>query len=114
MTTLYGISNCDKVRAARKWLEAKSIDYSFYDTRKQGIDKAVLHTWVSKLGLNKVLNRQSTSWRQLPEASKQDLTEEHAITLMVETVTLIKRPLLEHNSSFIIGFKPEIYQELFS
>jgi arsenate reductase len=114
MTTLYGISNCDKVRAARKWLEANNIDYSFYDTRKEGLDKAALLSWVSTLGLNKVLNRQSTSWRQLPEASKQNLTEERAIALMVETVTLIKRPLLEYNSALTIGFKPEIYQELFS
>jgi len=114
MTTLYGISNCDKVRAARKWLDANTVGYNFHDTRKQGVDEPTLRSWISQLGLEKVLNRQSTSWRQLSATCKQDLSEEQAIALMLETVTLIKRPLLSHNDSLIIGFKIEAYQELFS
>jgi len=29
MTTLYGISNCDTVKRARAWLDAKGIAYRF-------------------------------------------------------------------------------------
>ncbi|MCF6281371.1 MAG: arsenate reductase [Candidatus Polarisedimenticolaceae bacterium] len=114
MTTLYGISNCDKVRAARKWLTSHHINYHFHDTRKKGLDEATLRSWIEQLGLDKVLNRQSTSWRQLANESKQNLSEEHAIKLMLETVTLIKRPILKHNDTLTIGFKTESYQELFS
>ncbi len=114
MTTLYGISHCDKVRAARKWLETEGIEYSFHDTRKQGLDETILRSWVSQLGFNKVLNRQSTSWRQLPELCRQHIDEEQAIHLMIKSVTLIKRPLLVHNGTLTIGYHLETYRELFS
>ena len=114
MTTLYGISNCDKVRAARKWLDANGIDHLFHDFRKQGLDEATLLSWVEQYGIGRLLNRQSTSWRQLPDEAKSDLNDEAAIQLMLETVTLIKRPVLEHGDKLTIGFKAETYQELFS
>ena len=114
MTTLYGISNCDKVRAARKWLDANGIDYLFHDFRKQGLDETTLRGWITQVGTGKLLNKQSTSWRQLPNEAKTDLDDGAAIQLMLETVTLIKRPVLEHSGNLTIGFKADTYQELFS
>ena len=114
MTTLYGISNCDKVRAARKWLETNQIDYQFHDIRKQGLDEAKVRRWIKQASLTKLLNRQSTSWRQLSDEHKNSLDEERAVALMLGSVTLIKRPVLEHHDTLTIGFKSEIYQELFS
>ena len=42
MITVYGISNCDTVRKARRWLEAHAIEYRFHDLREDGVDEAEL------------------------------------------------------------------------
>ncbi|MEC9166495.1 MAG: arsenate reductase, partial [Pseudomonadota bacterium] len=35
--TVDGISNCDSVKKARKWLDAAGIAYRFHDFRKDGL-----------------------------------------------------------------------------
>ena len=30
-TTLHGIKNCDTMKKARAWLDAKGVDYAFHD-----------------------------------------------------------------------------------
>lgn len=37
MTTLYGIRNCDTVKKARAWLDARDIDYGFHDYKVAGV-----------------------------------------------------------------------------
>ena len=65
MATLYGIKNCDTVRKARKWLESEEIDYSFHDFRVDGLDKKNLSAWVKSVGWEELLNKRSTTWKQL-------------------------------------------------
>lgn len=50
MTTLYGINNCDTVRKARKWLEARGIPFRFHDFRKDGLTADQVNTWCDRLG----------------------------------------------------------------
>lgn len=113
MTTVYGISNCDTVRKTRKWLDANGIEFSFHDFRKDGLDAASVDRWCDALGLDAVLNKRGTTWRQLPEAQRDSLDEAGLRALLVEHPTLIKRPVLEHNDSVRVGFKAEDYAELF-
>jgi len=35
MIDFYGISNCDTVRKARRWLEGHGVEYRFHDFRKE-------------------------------------------------------------------------------
>ncbi len=115
MTTLYGIPNCDTVRKARKWLEAAGIDYQFHDFKKQGITEDALREWIDHAGLDTVLNRRGTTWRKLPESDREGIDESRAITLLMEHTSMIKRPVLQMDDGSIhIGFKPEMYSELFS
>ena len=37
MTTLHGIPNCDTVKRARAWLDAKGVAYRFHDFKKAGV-----------------------------------------------------------------------------
>ena len=37
MITLYGIKNCDTMKKARAWLDAKGVAYAFHDYKTQGI-----------------------------------------------------------------------------
>ena len=115
MTTLYGISNCDTVRKARKWLEARGVEFQFHDFRKQGLSADKVATWCTAAGLDKVLNKRGTTWRQLPDDLKA-ITDVSALqTLMAEQPTLIKRPVLELDDGRVeVGFKESDYATLFN
>ena len=111
--TIYGLATCDTTRAARKWLEGKGVGYSFRDVREDGLTKAVVEGWVKQLGWEKVLNKASTTWRELPEKEKAGVDEKKAIALLLAHPTLVKRPVLDRGGKLSLGFKPAIYGELF-
>ena len=109
---LYGIKNCDTVKKARNWLDAHQMHYRFHDFRVDGLDEALLRCFVDRLGLDAVLNQRSTSWRQLSDDQKSDLTTDKAIALMLEIPTLIKRPILDDGRQWLVGFNLELYASL--
>lgn len=110
MPVLYGIKNCDTVKKARVWLEINGIAYRFHDYRVDGLTPEQLQRFAGKLGWEVMLNRSSTSWRQLTAEQQADLTESKVLQLMLKTPTLIKRPILETDSDLLIGFKADLYQ----
>ena len=112
MFTLYGIKNCDTVKKARKWLDGNAIAYQFHDFRSDGLDIELLTRLEAKLGWENMLNRRSTSWRKLDDQQKDDLSLDKAIALMLETPTLIKRPVLDTGEQILIGFNQDDYQKL--
>jgi arsenate reductase len=113
MTTIYGIKNCDTMKKARAWLEAHKVAHAFHDYKASGIDKAVLEGWAKKVGWEVLLNRAGTTFKKLPEADKQDLSEKKALRLTLAQPSMIKRPVLEAKGKLTIGFKPEVYKKLF-
>jgi arsenate reductase len=113
MTTMYGIKNCDTIKKARTWLESHGVPYDFRDYKAVGVDRPVLEGWVKKLGWEVLLNRAGTTFRKLPEADKEGLTEKKAIALMLAQPSMIKRPVLEAKGKLTVGFKPDEYKKLF-
>jgi arsenate reductase (glutaredoxin) len=111
---LYGIRNCDTMKKAWTFLDAKGVAYDFHDYKKAGIDRATLEGWVRQLGWETLLNRAGTTFRKLPEADRQALDEAKAIELMLAQPSMIKRPVLEKDGKLYVGFKPETYAELAS
>ncbi len=112
MVVLYGIKNCDTVKKARAWLESNGIDYQFHDYRVDGLTAELLQRFANELGWSTMLNRSSTSWRQLSPEQQADLIEGKALHLMLEIPTLIKRPILATDSKLMLGFKSDTYQTL--
>ncbi|MGR8934136.1 MAG: ArsC family reductase [Gammaproteobacteria bacterium] len=110
MHILYGIKNCDTVKKARLWLEQQGIAYRFHDFRIDGLERMLLERFEAELGWEAMLNRRSTTWRQLPTEQQNGLSRDKALHLMQANPALIKRPILQCKEKFIIGFKPEIYQ----
>jgi Spx/MgsR family transcriptional regulator len=104
MVTLYGIKTCDTCRKALKWLDGQGIDHRFHDMRTDGLSRPKVAGWVAALGWENVLNRRSTSWRELPEKARAGLDEKTAAALMLENPTLIKRPVIEADKELFIGF----------
>ena len=105
MIHLYGIPNCDTVKKARKWLDAKGVEYAFHDYKKQGADPAKLTNWVHTHGVDAVLNRRGTTFRKLSDAEKADIDAAKAVTLLVQHPSMIKRPVVEHPGGTLVGFK---------
>lgn len=113
MITLYGIPNCDTVRAARKWLTANGIDYSFHDFRKDGLNEKQLKAWVKELGWETLLNKRGMMWRKLPDNKKENLDENKATAIMLAEPAIIKRPVLDMGKQSHVGFSKDEYQQLF-
>ncbi|MEP7210208.1 MAG: ArsC family reductase [Alphaproteobacteria bacterium] len=111
--TIYGIPNCDTMKKARTWLDGQGIAYRFHDYRAEGIDRLHVEAWVKALGWEKVLNKASTTFKDLPEAEKAGLDARKAVALMLANPTMIKRPMLDRGGRLIAGFKPDIYAEAF-
>jgi arsenate reductase len=103
--TLYGIPNCDTVKKARTWLEAKGIAYTFHDYKKQGADPARVAGWIAAAGLDKVVNRAGTSFRKLSAEDQAALGGAGAPDVLAANTSVIKRPIVEHPGGLLVGFK---------
>ncbi|TAJ96450.1 MAG: ArsC family reductase [Reyranella sp.] len=112
MITIYGIKNCDTMKKARAWLDKRGVAYDFHDYKATGIDRGRLEGWARKVGWEVLLNRAGTTFRKLPDADKEGLTESRAIALMVAQPSMIKRPVLEAGSKLLVGFKSDQYETL--
>jgi arsenate reductase (glutaredoxin) len=111
-TTLYGIKNCDTMKKARSWLESHGVEYDFHDYKAAGVARADLQRWIEAVGWEVLLNRAGTTFRALPDASKANIDERKAITLMLAQPSMIKRPVLERGGTLLVGFSPERYSAL--
>lgn len=112
---LYGIANCSTVKKARLWLEQHNISAEFHDFKKLGVNEAMLRDWAKQVGWEKLLNRQGTTWRQLPDDVKEATRNENAaIALMLGKPSVIKRPIVEKADKILhLGFDESSYQTLF-
>lgn len=114
MVKLYGIPNCDTMKKAIRWLDEHGITYQFHNYKKVGVDEKLLRQWVDRVGWEVLLNRRGMMWRRLDDSVKAEINEENAIRVMLETPSIIKRPVLETDKTLNVGFTEEAYSKLFS
>jgi arsenate reductase len=111
--TVYGIRNCDTCRRALRWLEQRGVAARLHDLRADGLDAPRLESWLGKTSWQDLLNRRSTTWRQLPERDRDVADAEAAARLLLAHPTLVKRPLVEHGGALLIGFREADWAERF-
>lgn len=113
MITMYGIKNCDTIKKARRFLEAQGVDYQFHDYRADGLDAALLNSFIAELGWEALLNTRGTTWRKLEEAHRASINNaQSAAALMLEMPAIIKRPLLcAPGQPMLLGFNETHYQQ---
>lgn len=114
MTTIYGIKNCDTVTKATKWLATNNIPFTFFDLKKQTLTSELLNDFLSQSDWQILLNKRSTTFRNLPDEIKNNLTDDVILQAVLAQPTLLKRPVLVHEQHVQVGFKVQEYQELFS
>ena len=105
MLTVYGIKQCDTCRKALKWLAAQGIKHRFHDFRTDGLDPGLLQDWLDSPFADVLVNRRSTSWRQLTD-DQRGLKGDKLIVLLLDVPTLIKRPVFVRDEIIAVGFEP--------
>lgn len=114
--TVYGLKNCDTCRKATRWLERFGVAYTFVDYREAKPSPEMLLEWAAQLGgLAAMVNRASTTWRQLPENRKAASSDAEWKLLLREYPQLIKRPLVVGEDGTVSqGFSDNAFKARFN
>lgn len=114
MITIYGIPNCDIVKKSLAWFKNRKIAFEFHNFKTQELSEAKLLDWICKAGLDVVVNKKSTTFRDLPLQTKQDLlVANKAVKVMMAETSIIKRPIIESKKGLVIGFNELEYSNKF-
>lgn len=112
---IYGIPNCDTVKKARAWLNEHGIEAEFHDYKKQGVPLDVLKKAAKQLGWEALINKKGPTWRKQPDEVKDAvISEKAAFEFLAVTSSAIKRPLLDVNGGYHLGFSPDEYAAIFN
>lgn len=110
---IYGIKNCDTMKKALKWLEANGTDFKFHDYKKAGLSAKLADELLANVDVSILINVRGTTFRQLSDDDKAAIKDQQdkatAKRIMLDNPSVIKRPVLEHNGKYLVGFKPEQY-----
>ena len=111
MLRVYGIKSCDTCRRARRYLADNGIEHEFHDVRDDGLNIQMLERWADKLGWEKLLNKNSLTWRKIPEVDRNDMNRARALAMIIEYPTLMKRPVFEDRNYTAVGFSERRFTE---
>lgn len=93
------------MKKAFEWLNSKGIAYTFHDYKMEGVSPDKLQEWIHKMDLWKVLNTKSSTWRETMDTEKATImSEKEAIPFLTQNTSAIKRPVLEYDGGFLLGF----------
>lgn len=106
---IYGIKNCDSVKKAINYLNERNIVFEFVDFKKEKIQPQILENAISQLGVNKIINKRSNTYRNLTQELKEKIEkQEEVIQILIDNPNLIKRPLIFDINTYYCGFnKPD-------
>ncbi len=115
MTTLYGLKNCDTCKKARKWLDRFGVAHTFVDYRDEKPAPETLVVWADALGgFEAMVNKSSTTWRQLPDNRKAAASDAEWKLLLREHPQLIRRPVVVTDDGVITqGFSDNGFKKRF-
>jgi arsenate reductase len=114
MIQVFGITQCDQVRSARRWLKNHGLAYSFIDLKAAPPSREVLLDWLKHLPFDSLLNRRGKTWRSLPEEHRRAVVDQgSAVELMLAFPLVIKRPVVLWKDQIAVGFSDALYAGLF-
>jgi arsenate reductase len=100
---LYGLKNCDTCRKALKKIDLAT----FVDVRAEGVPDEILEKAIAQFG-NALINSRSTTWRQMSDADR----EMAPLELLKKHPTVMKRPLIDRDGEFFLGWTPKVQSAL--
>ena len=114
--TLYGLPNCDTCKKAQNWLKRIERPFTFVDYRSNPVAPEMLSAWAEQLGgFDALLNKASTTWRNLLPNKKSPGSKPEYLMLLKEYPALVKRPVLVFpDGRVVLGFTDAQYKKLFT
>ena len=114
--TVYGLPTCDTCKKARNWLTRFEVAHTFVDYRENPIPAATLKDYANAVGgWEKLVNRSSMTWRNLPEARKTPRSDPEWTLLIKEHPALVRRPLVvTADGDVSVGFTNSAFEKLFA
>ncbi|MDO4776192.1 MAG: ArsC/Spx/MgsR family protein [Cardiobacteriaceae bacterium] len=99
---LYGIANCDTVKAVRKQLDGR--DYTFIDFKHTPPAPADIRRWHQALG-DRLVNRQSRTYREHKAEleAAQAAGEAEWFAALAAHPLVLKRPIVETEQGVAVG-----------
>lgn len=113
---IFGLNKCDTCRKARAWLDEHGVAYDFIDYRDNPVPAETLTQWAASVGgWEKLVNRASLTWRNLPPERKTPDAPGQWLALISEYPALVRRPVLvQPGRNAVTGFSDKKYGEIFS
>ncbi len=109
MLHVIGIKNCDTIRKTKKWLEANEVEYEFIDLKKEPLTIDEIKELEFKVGLDVLVNKRGTTYRNLGLKEK-DFSNEEMLEVLEQNQSMIKRPVLVLNEAVLVGYDEEAFK----
>lgn len=109
MLKFYGIKNCNSVKNAIEFLKSKQIEFEFLDIKK--LDEQTLDFWLGKRDVLEFINTTGMTARKLGinKEKLQELSQDEIKNIILQSPTIIKRPLIEKDNEIFIAKEYESF-----
>ncbi len=87
-------------------MDNNNIKYTFVNVKKDPIDKSFLGKIAGILGMDSIFNMKGPTFRKF-KLNYTDLSSKNKLNLLFENQGMIKRPLLEKDIRFSVGYDEE-------
>lgn len=108
----YAYPGCSTCRNARRWLDDHAIPYEERDISEDPPSRELLRTILSRSGvpLRRLFNTSGQLYRAGGYAERlKTMDEDSALTELAAHGMLIRRPLLLHGETALVGFDAAVY-----
>lgn len=109
MLHVIGIKNCDTIKKTRKWLNENEVEFEFIDLKKEPLTVDEIKELEFKVGLDVLINKRGTTYRNLGLKDKS-LSDQDMIQTLQENQSMIKRPVLVLDEAVLVGYDEEAFK----
>ena len=113
---LYTYKNCGTCKKALKWLDEQGITYDNHPIRETPPKVTELKTMLAAMdgNIKKLFNTSGQDYKALNMKEKlPTLSEDEALAMLAENGNLVKRPFVLGDDAETVGFKEDVWAELF-